>query len=1126
MIQGKLEPGEGTAVDQFEVVKKGRLFSTRGRERSSDQYVGGTLFVDIASGRVRCYYQQSLGADETVQSKLKYEREARQYGVFIKHYHSDNGIFTAAAFQNELQKQDQTLRLAGVGAHHQNGCAERAIRTVVTRARALLLHAMLRWPDVTTPDLWPMAMQHAELLCNHIPKKDTGYSPLQLFSRQVKALKDEELLSSLPVWGCPVYVLEPTLQDARKLPKWQPRSRRGQYMGLSPFHASNVALVRNLHTGSIGPQYHVVYDNWFETVHVDGSEPPPEWEVLVTNSRYHADFEEDDLGLTLPHLDDEWLTKEEINATRARIQREREKMSYQSPRMRPPQRHMKSPQVIVTVVDRAEGTEPQSEVGDVLSRSTEQPSTKDVVGQSDGEHAPLDTVIDSSLEPDPDEPMRDEDSPLQPQSNRRLFQEDAPYGQTRSGRRYKAMMAQAVRAHTPEEGILAFFAMSDRVSEIIDITGVNKDSTTAAALYRAMLATDPVTGMPDDWAMEAPNVIAWALKARKSNDPDTPTFGEAMRSQNREEFIKAMDLEVNDLVKHETWQTVLRSSLPEGANVIPGTWAFKIKRLPDATIAKFKARFCVRGDRQVEGIDVFETFAPVVAWPTVRCLLAFALRNNLATRQVDFSNAFVQSKLPPDEQVFVEVPKGYSDPDGQDVVLQLNKSLYGMRQSPFHWFNTIKSSLLHRDFKQSEEDPCMFHRDSDGMILLLYVDDVILLNSSEEAIDDFIDDLRHEFDLSAEQVDQDAHRTVYQFLGIELIDQKSVESDIHSDDETISHTNRSRSIMLRQTKLIDNILRSVNMMECKPDATPAHETPLGMDRNGPPFNEDWEYSSVVGKLLYLVNTRPDIQFAVHQCARFTHSPKASHAVAVKRICRYLKGTRNRGLVYKPDSIDGHEIQLDAYVDADFSGLYGIEDSQDPVSSRSRTGFVFLLGNCPVVWKSSLQSETALSTVEAEYIALSTAMRELIPLRRLVKEIAGVLDVRLSNTIVKSTVFEDNMGCIQVVQAPKMTARTKHINLKYHFFRSHIGKDKGIEIKHVASSYQLADIFTKGLDKELFTHLCDLLMGWNTDLSAFGLLANVVVDNWMNSRLRGSVALRRQQSHRMTAVPQEPKREPP
>ena len=219
------EPGQLTAVDQFEVMKKGRLFKSRGREKSHARYVGGTLFVDVATGRVRCYFQPSLDGAHTVQSKIQYERECCQYGVLVQKYHSDNGVFTAAAFQSDLEKQSQPLSLAGVGGHHMNGIAERNIRTVITRSQALLLHAMLRWPDVTKPDLWPMALQHAELLCNHIPKQASGYLPLQLFSKQLKALKDNEILATLPVWGCPVYVLEPTLQDGRKLPKWQPRSR-------------------------------------------------------------------------------------------------------------------------------------------------------------------------------------------------------------------------------------------------------------------------------------------------------------------------------------------------------------------------------------------------------------------------------------------------------------------------------------------------------------------------------------------------------------------------------------------------------------------------------------------------------------------------------------------------------------------------------------------------------------------------------------------------------------------------------------------------------------------------------------------------------------------------------------
>lgn len=272
----------------------------------------------------------------------------------------------------------------------------------------------------------------------------------------------------------------------------------------------------------------------------------------------------------------------------------------------------------------------------------------------------------------------------------------------------------------------------------------------------------------------------------------------------------------------------------------PSAWAFKIKRSPDGSISKHKARFCVRGDKQIEGVDVFETFAPAVAWPTARCLLAFTLKNHLATRQVDFSNAFVQSELPPGEQAFVEVPRDFRDPNGHDIVLKLNKSLHGMRSALFHWCNKIKASLEAHGFERSEDDYCLFHRKKDGLILLLYVDDVILFHKSDKIIDEFIEELRKEYKLTAEEIDQDAHRAVYQFLGIELIDQKQREPGTDSDTETAVQVNTSRSIMLRQTKLVDSILKTVHMVDCKPA--------LCMDRDGAPFDEDWEYATVVGKL--------------------------------------------------------------------------------------------------------------------------------------------------------------------------------------------------------------------------------------------------------------------------------------
>ena len=248
-----------------------------------------------------------------------------------------------------------------------------------------------------------------------------------------------------------------------------------------------------------------------------------------------------------------------------------------------------------------------------------------------------------------------------------------------------------------------------------------------------------------------------------------------------------------------------------------------------------------------------------------------------------------------------------------------------------------------------------------------------------------------------------------------------------------------------------------------------------MDEDGERYQEEWSYPSVIGMLLYLSsNSRPDIQFAVHQCARFTHNPKKSHAEAVKRICRYLQGTKHKGLEFTLTK----QMELDCYVDADFAGLWNYESDQDPVCVKSRTGYVITLGGCPVTWVSKLQTEIALSTLEAEYIALSTAMRDLLPMRRLLKEVAEKCKLSfIKPAMVHSTIFEDYNGALGLATAPKLTPRTKHIGVKYHWFKSHIGEDKGFVIKKVESREQKADIFTKGLPAETFEHICKILMGW-------------------------------------------------
>ena len=284
-----------------------------------------------------------------------------------------------------------------------------------------------------------------------------------------------------------------------------------------------------------------------------------------------------------------------------------------------------------------------------------------------------------------------------------------------------------------------------------------------------------------------------------------------------------------------------------------------------------------------------------------------------------------------------------------------------------------------------------------------------------------------------------------------------------------------KRIKLSQVGLIDRIIEATGMLNCNPNKTPCAVRPLGTDTDGAPFSEDWSYRSVVGQLSYLGrNSRPEIEYAIHRCARFNHCPRASHAEAIKTICRYLKGTRTDGLIFTP----GKEIAVDCHVDADFAGLWNVEDRQDPVCVKSRTGFVLSFADCPLLWASKLQTMVAMSIQESEYLAMSESMRSLIPIRYMVDVVYAALKVGNGTIPVRtsSVVFEDNNGCIAMASSPKMNARTKHLAVHYHFFRERV-LSGAIKLVKIDTKEQKADIFTKGLGVKQFLYLRGILCGW-------------------------------------------------
>lgn len=259
--------------------------------------------------------------------------------------------------------------------------------------------------------------------------------------------------------------------------------------------------------------------------------------------------------------------------------------------------------------------------------------------------------------------------------------------------------------------------------------------------------------------------------------------------------------------------------------------------------------------------------------------------------------------------------------------------------------------------------------------------------------------------------------------------------------------------------------------------TPACDTRLlDNDPNGLPRMSNWKYRSVVGALSYLqAMIRPDITMSVQQCARFCNNPQRQHEEAVKRICRYLLKTKDRGLIFRPDPSRG----LECYVDADWAGSWQDRSSNDPLSAHSRTGYVISYAGCPIVWASKMQTLVSLSTTEAEYIALSSSLREVIGILNILNELKD-RNFTFNGSVPKvhCRVFEDNMSCIEIATNHRTRPRTKHLSVRLHHFRSHVVQ-KTITIQHVSTTEQLADMFTKPLARVQFQKLRDRLMGWSS-----------------------------------------------
>ena len=332
----------------------------------------------------------------------------------------------------------------------------------------------------------------------------------------------------------------------------------------------------------------------------------------------------------------------------------------------------------------------------------------------------------------------------------------------------------------------------------------------------------------------------------------------------------------------------------------------------------------MRGDLQ-EG--EFDTFAPVVNSSMIHIVLCLSMLLQWEMVCVDFSNAFVQAQLK--DPVWIHLPCGFKTDRQGPTCLRLEKSLYGLSVAPRLWFEKLLEALLEDVFKQSNDDQCLFLKPD--MIMFLWVDDCGISCKTMKGIDLFIERLKKKgFNLTKDS-------SFSEYLGINFV-----------RDE------KNGSITMTQPGLINKVIPATGIGDCNPNHAPAAKETLGNNPEEAVMEESWGYSAVVGMLLYLSpNTRPDIAFAVSQVARFSSCPKQSHTRAVKKLIRYLAGTINKGVIFTPNS---QHFKLECYVDADFAGLHGSSEPQNsPLSARSRMGYIIFFGNCPLVWKSKLQT---------------------------------------------------------------------------------------------------------------------------------------------------------------------------
>ncbi|SCZ93986.1 BZ3501_MvSof-1269-A2-R1_Chr1-3g01144 [Microbotryum saponariae] len=537
--------------------------------------------------------------------------------------------------------------------------------------------------------------------------------------------------------------------------------------------------------------------------------------------------------------------------------------------------------------------------------------------------------------------------------------------------------------------------------------------------HRAFIATDD-----DDPTLDA-------IEPVKSITSDPQTWREAMSSDEHNIWAEAAAAEftaMRDDFKVFTIEP--RSSVPPGATIVTSKFVWKTKRNASGEVTGRKARLVAQGNRQRDGIDFSETFAPVARFSSIRCLLALAAANGYHVHQADIDKAYLHGEL--DHDIWMTTPRGFDFPS--DKVLRLRRSIYGLKQAGRIWNRHIDTSLRNLGYKATGTDHCIYSRIDDQQrphYIALYVDDLLIVSPALDEIERVISGLEQRYGVKrlgpAEYI-----------LGIQIR---------RLDDG---------SIALSQERYIMDVLARFHF-DTTTRGTTVPMTPglslTAIPGQGTERIRSW-YLQAIGSLLYIsLGTRPDIAFAVSYLSRFANNPGRRHWIAVKHVLRYLRATYRDELLYArgPAKVTG----VVGYSDANWGACVD--------TSISTMGYVFYLAGAAVSWSSKRQTRVADSTTDAEYLALSHAGKEAIYLNQLLSELHVC-------PIAAAHIFTDNEAAAAVAHDPVRTSGTRHIRLREHFVRDMVNRGD-ISLSHVGTADMVADVFTKALGPKIFGTHC-------------------------------------------------------